>query len=145
MTFLPAIPKQHLKPAANPLTRRSHRREMFWQILLPLAAVSLGAAFLFYFLLAGGIGNIERGAQIAVILLALPTLVLGVVLLGLLLVLNIGIGKLIGWLPEKAAAAQRVAEAMNAGTQRSAGAVTGIVKKLDSLIDRVGSLFRRNF
>ncbi len=142
MTFPPASPKP--VPIANPKTRRAHRGEVFWQILLPLFAGVLGGGFLIYLLLAGGSGSIERGAQIAIILLALPTLLLGFALLALLLVLNGGIVKLLSWLPSQAARAQRAVETVNAGTQRTASTIMRAFMKVDSWGTAARKVFKRN-
>lgn len=144
MAFPQGSPKPVRLPIANPKTRRAHRGEVFWQIVLPLLAGVLGGGFLIYLLLAGGSGSIERGAQIAIILLVLPTLLLGFALLALLLVLNGGIDKLLSWLPPQAARAQRAVETVNAGTQRTASAITRAIMKLDSLGTAAHKVFRRN-
>lgn len=142
MAFPPA--KLQRRPLANPVTHRAHRGEVFWQILLPLFAGVLASAFLFYLLLTGGPVSLERGAQIAVILLALPTLLLGITLLVLMLLLNGGIAKLLNWLPPQAARTQRVVEAVNASTQKTASAITRAIMKLDSLGTAGRKVFRRN-
>ena len=134
-------PKPSQRPAFNPSTHRSHRGEVFGQILLPLVAGVLVCGLLFYLVLAGGGGSIERSAQIAIIFLAIPMLLVGLALLGLLLVLTSGIGKLMSWLPEPAATAQNVVESINRGAQKAARAVT----RPFIAVDAWGTALRRVF
>jgi hypothetical protein len=142
MAFPPANPKSI--PIANQKTRRAHRGEVFWQILLPLFGGVFGGGFLIYLLLAGGSGSIERGAQIAIILLALPTLLLGFALLALLLVLNGGMVKLLGWLPPQAARIQHAAEKVNVRTGVTASAIMRAFMKVDSWGTAARKVFKRN-
>lgn len=134
-------PKPSQRPAFNPSTRRSHRGEMFGQILLPLIAGVLVCGLLFYLVLVGGAGSIERSAQIAIIFLAIPMLLAGLALLGLILVLTSGIGKLMSWLPEPAVVIQNVAESINRGAQKTARAVT----RPFITVDAWGTALRRVF
>lgn len=142
MPFPLTIPKR--QPATNPKTRRSHRGEVFWQILLPMLAGVLVSGILFTLLLAGGTGSIERGAQIAVILLAVPAFFLGIGMLGLLVVLNGGLAKVTRWLPAQTARAQQAVESANAGVQRTAYAIERTVMKVDSWGSAARKVFRRN-
>lgn len=136
------MPKRH--PGINPKTRRAHRGEVFWQILLPLLAGVLVGGFLLYLLLAGGTGSIERGAQIAVILLTVPVFLLGIGMLGLLVGLNGGLAKVTRWLPAQAARAQQAVQSANAGVQRTASAIERTVMKVDSWASAARKVFRRN-
>ena len=142
MPFPPTIPKR--QPAINPRTRRTHRGEVFWQILLPMFAGVLVSGTLFYLLLTGTSGSIERGAQIAVILLAVPALFVGIGMLGLLVVLNGGLVKVTRWLPAQTARAQQAVESANAGVQRTASAIERTVMKVDSWGSAARKVFRRN-
>ncbi|HLE74107.1 MAG TPA: hypothetical protein VI688_07665 [Anaerolineales bacterium] len=139
-----AFPAAKKQPVFNPQTRRAHRGEVFWQILLPLFTGVLAGGVLFYLLLAGGASSVERGAQIVLILLALPTLLLGFGLLALLLVLNHGIGKLMNWLPAQSARAQHFVEIANGRTQRTASTITRAFMKLESWGGAVRRVFKRN-
>lgn len=112
-----------LPPVVNEKTQRSHRREMFWQVWLPLLAGVALSGVLAYLLVAAGRDSLERGAQAAVILLAVPVIFMGIGLLVALLLLNSSIGKLARWLPKQTLRAQQAAESLNSGTQRTADAV----------------------
>jgi hypothetical protein len=142
MPFPPTIPKRH--PGINLKTRRTHRREGFWQILLPMFAGVLVSGILFYLLLTGTSGSIERGAQIAVILLVVPAFFLGIGLLGLLVVLNGGLAKVTSWLPAQTARAQQAVESANVGLQKTASAIERSVMKVDSWGSAARKVFRRN-
>ncbi|MEX2144397.1 MAG: hypothetical protein WD740_07365 [Anaerolineales bacterium] len=128
----------------NPQTRRTHRVELFWQVSLPLFAGILGCGLLFYLLVAGGAGSIERGGQVAVILLALPALLLGFVLLGLLLALNNGLGRALKWLPGQTARVQRIVEGINRGAQKAAAALASPFIQLESWGAALRRVFKRN-
>lgn len=102
-------------PAFNEQARRAHRWQLIWQILLPLV---FGIAFvivLFTLVVQGGAGRIERSAQTASILLAIPLLLSGFGLLFLLIALNSGINRLIAWLPPQSYRIQKAAQKINSG------------------------------
>lgn len=105
-------------------TQRSHRRQVTWQILAPLFASILLLAGVLAFALAGGSAGIERWAQVAAILLALPTIAVGIAILVMTLLVNSGVVKLIKWLPPRAAQVQRVAQGVNTVTQAASRGVT---------------------
>lgn len=68
----------------NPLTYQQHRREVFWQITVPivvggvlLLAVALGAVAA----AVQGVGEINRWSHISLILLIVPTMFVGLILM----------------------------------------------------------------
>jgi predicted PurR-regulated permease PerM len=132
-----------LSTSVNEKTQRSHRREMLWQVWLPLLGGVVLAAFLCYLLIAAGNASIERGAQTAMILLAVPVIFLGIGLLVALLVLNASIGKLARWLPKQTLRAQKAAESLNSGAQKTADAVAAPFVTLESWGDAFRRLWRR--
>jgi predicted PurR-regulated permease PerM len=101
----------------NEKSRRAHRREAFWQIVLPVIVGVILAAVLVFLLVSAGPAQIERSAQIAVILLMAPLLAVGIGLLVSVALLTGGINKLIEWLPERTYLVQRLAEGLNRGTR----------------------------
>lgn len=132
-----------LSASVNEKTQRAHRREMFWQVWLPLLAGVAVCGVLLYLLLAAGSASVERGAQTAVILLAVPVIFLGIGLLVALLVLNSSIGKLARWLPMQTYRVQRAAESVNSGAQQTANALAAPFVALEAWGDALRRLWRR--
>jgi predicted PurR-regulated permease PerM len=129
--------------APNESTQRSHRRQVFWQIVFPLFIGALFAGALFYLALAGGAGSIERSAQIAAILLAFPALALGLGALALILILNSGVAKLIKWLPPRTTQVQRAMQGVNSATQSAADWATKPFILFESWGASLRKVFRR--
>lgn len=96
-------------PERNPVTHAAHRREVFWQITFPLILallILLGlAAFVIY---AGfqGSGSVSRWADVSLIWLLLPAVVITLVVLFILIGLVYLISKLLGVFPGYARLAQ---------------------------------------
>lgn len=124
-------------------TQRSHRRQVTWQILVPLFATILLLAVVLTFALIGGSADIERWAQVAAILLALPTIAVGIAILVMTLLVNTGVVKLIKWLPPRAAQAQRVAQGVNTVTQAASRGATWPFIKLEAWGEALRSIWHR--
>ena len=127
----------------NEKTRRAHKREFFLQVLLPLIAGVAIVAVLFYLLITSAAGNVERGAQIAVILLGLPIIAMGAALLVTLWFLTSNINKLTKWLPERSYQVQRAFEGVNSGTKRMSHLVIQPFLTLESWGSSIKKLFSR--
>jgi len=110
------------KTTYNQKTHRAHRRQVIWQIFLPLLLSIVLAIGLFVLVLLGGSGTIERSAQTATILLSIPMLVLGFIFLFLLVVFSAGLGRLFSWLPPQSFKVQKAAQKLNSGISRVANA-----------------------
>lgn len=108
---------RELRGPVNEISRRAHRRQMLWQVVLPLLVGVVLAVVLVYLLVTAGPAQVERGAQIAVILLMAPLLAVGIGVLVAVALLTGGINKLIDWLPERTLLVQRLAEGLNRGSR----------------------------
>ena len=97
----------------NEETRRAHGRQSFWQIFLPLILGILTAIMVIVLVVRGGAGSIERNAQTATILLAIPVMVSGLVFLFLMILLSLMLGRLMKWLPPRSYQAQKIARRIN--------------------------------
>lgn len=86
-------------PVPNPVTRRKHRREAFWQITFPLIVGILLIVGLAIGLAVGGVGEAGTWSEVAMIFLTLPVLVIGLLFLALFGGLAYGIGSLMRVLP----------------------------------------------
>lgn len=109
------LKSEKTKPAFNEQARRARRWQLIWQIFLPLAFGIAIVIVLFTLVIQGGSGRIERSAQTASILLAIPLLLSGFVLLFLLIALSSGISRLIAWLPPQSYRIQKAAQKINSG------------------------------
>lgn len=110
------------KSSTNQKTQRAHRRQVVWQIYLPLLLGALFAIALFVLILRGGSGTIERSSQTATILLSIPVFVFGLIFLALGIMLIFGLSRLIHWLPPQSFRAQKAAQRINSGIADAANA-----------------------
>ncbi|MCW5877828.1 MAG: hypothetical protein KIS80_03040 [Anaerolineales bacterium] len=138
-----ALPKSKTALVRTERARRSHRKESFWQIVLPLLLGVGLIVYLVYQLLSTQASSSEQAAQVAVILLALPLLVLGIALLAVLVMLMIGVSKLSEWLPQLTVRILDLVETMNAGAHRSAHWAARPFLAIESWTAALGRLFKR--
>ncbi len=82
--------------------RSAYRRQVWLQVYLPLILFTTALIAVVALLWVGGVGDTRVWADTALILVLIPTFVLGLILLALLLALAVLIGKLIGIIPEPA-------------------------------------------
>jgi hypothetical protein len=123
----------HLSPPVerNPETTARFKRQSWWQITFPVLAVALlsVAAVVLVFLLSGPEGTSVVGSY-SLILVIIPTLIGGLVVLGLVIVLTYWIGRLIRAIPPYAYKAQqgtnRVYQWVDRATDRIAGVVIAV-------------------
>ncbi len=102
----------------NEETRRAHRRQTFWQIFLPVTLGVLLVITLFILVVRGGEGGIERSAQTATILLAIPVMLSGLFFLVLMMLFSLMLGRLMKWLPPKSYQAQKIAKRISSGVEQ---------------------------
>jgi hypothetical protein len=111
------------RPAARPVnlkTQASFRRQVRWQVYLPLVLIVLGLVALLVVLASAGVGDTSLWADLSVVLLALPACLLGVVLLAALLAAGVGVARLTALLPPYSFKAQLFLERLRAGMLRAA-------------------------
>ncbi len=82
--------------------RSAYRRQVWLQVYLPLGLFTTALIAVVALLWVNGVGDTRVWADTALILVLIPTFVLGLILLALLLALAVLIGKLIGIIPEPA-------------------------------------------
>jgi hypothetical protein len=123
-------------PERNPVTHAAHRREVFWQITFPLILtllILLGlAAFVIYTGFQGA-GSVSRWADISLIWLLLPAVVVTLVVLLILIGLVYLISKLLGVFPGYARLVQNYFHLAQVRTRSIADKVVEPVLKLRSL------------
>lgn len=79
---------RHLLPERNPKTHAAHRREVFWQILLPLLIgflFVLAAIAAIVFFAAQPASELDRWADVSLIWLILPSLFIALIILVILI------------------------------------------------------------
>ena len=88
---------------------KKHRRELAWQIILPMVLTVIGFAALIgliYFATFEGDGDVGRWAAISTIWIVIPVMVLGLVLLVVLVALVYGMKRLLDITPTYTGLAQ---------------------------------------
>jgi hypothetical protein len=94
-----------------------HRRDVIRQIILPIVLVTVigvGFAALSVYAAAGGSAGVSLWADISLIWLIIPMMVLALVILSLLIALVYGMSKLLGVTPRYSGIAQEYALWLNA-------------------------------
>ena len=89
-------------PERNPATHAVHRREVFWQITFPLIIVLtivLGLTGGVIYAGVIGLGEVSRWADVSLIWLLLPALVVALLMLLMLVGMVMLVAKLLGVLP----------------------------------------------
>lgn len=129
--------------ASNPRTRRAHRRETFWQIVLPLLIGAALAAAAVYALLSGNFGGVQNASQIATIFLILPLFVIGLLFFVITIFLIYALGRALHWIPTKTIHAQRLAEQVSHQAVRGANLLAKPLLFAESWSRAISTLFRR--
>lgn len=118
----------------NPLTHARHRREVFWQITLPLLlglVLFVGVSVLSAL---GNSGEVSRGADVALIWLILPLLVVGLIFLVVLAGLTYGLVFLIRGIPGYARQAQDLVALVADKTRQLGDAAVEPIYRLESFM-----------
>ncbi len=104
----------------NPATQQSFRRQVRWQVYLPLALGLLALIVLVALLARGGVGDPSLWADLTLVLMALPACLLGVILLAALAAAGVGVARLTVLLPPYSFRAQRAMSQLRGGMLRAA-------------------------
>ena len=105
------------RPAHNPKTHAAHRREVFWQITLPMLIgilLVLSALGVIVFLTVQPVTDVERWADVSLIWLILPSLFLALILLAILIGFIVLISYLVRLIPPYALTVQLYIEQFKA-------------------------------
>ncbi len=119
-------------PERNPATYRRHRREVFWQITLPLiagGALVLAGAVGVIWAAASGTDNLGRWVSISLIWMIAPTLLVMAFFIVLLMAIAYGLERGLQVLPPYANRAQRAFTALYKRIRRlTDGAVEPVLR-----------------
>lgn len=139
-----------LAPPVNPVTQRSFRRQVGWQVYLPLGLGVLALIVLAVALASAGVGDASLWADLSLVLMALPACLLGVILFAALVAAGLGVARLTVLLPPYSFQAQRAMSRLRAAMLRAADvSVSPIVAarsagaSAQAGLQMVGRLFRR--
>jgi len=125
---------------------KKHRRELAWQIILPMVLTVIGFAaliVLIYFATFEGDGDVGRWAAISTIWIVIPILLVGLVLLALLVALVYGMKRLLDISPTYTGLAQDYVHLAAGYVRRAADMAVKPVLFLDGVGAGVRRLFGR--
>lgn len=131
-----------LTPAAR------HRKQMLWQVWIPLVAsivITLALAALTIVGAVQGNSQVERWANISAVWVILPVLISGLLLLALIAGLAYGISKLLKKMPDWLLRAQLFMLRLALGIRRAADKATTPVFATNTFSARVSTLFGKIF
>jgi uncharacterized membrane protein YedE/YeeE len=132
-------------PERNPVTYQNHRKEVLWQITIPaiVGILVIVGLLVLVLLVPGGAEGHSRWADISLIWLILPILVLALVLLLIFGGLAYAIVKLIGIIPPYTRKAQDAVDRAGAAVRRASDAAVEPVLRAKSFSASVRALRRR--
>ena len=135
-----------IKPEPNPLTQRQHRKEVLWQITVPLVvgvllllAACIGVPY-------GGATNtimVDRLASVSIIWLIIPMMVIALIFLVITSGLAYGLMRLNGILPVYTRKLQDVFVLIETRVKRAADAAAEPIIKVQSTLARLQVLRRK--
>ncbi len=114
-------PGEKPKLPRNEVTRARHRREVLWQVTMPLVVGLLLILALAGGIFFGGAGNTSLWADVSTIWLLLPVIILALIPLVLLVLFVYGITWLVANLPAYAFMVQQAFRQVEARVQEIAG------------------------
>jgi hypothetical protein len=136
-------------PKRNPVTQAAHRRQVFWQITVPLAAGVFLFVLLAILVSIGGAEHQSRWADIALIWVLCPNILVTLICLILLVAFVYGMFQLTRVLPGFALRVQGFLTRFQSGVQRTSDVLVEPVLKAHSaragrqtLRKQIGNLFK---
>jgi uncharacterized protein involved in cysteine biosynthesis len=144
MSTMDTPSKRRAPTERNPITTRHHRRETWWQISLPLlvgalifVALAVGANF-------GTNEAVGQWARIAMILLAIPVIILALITLVVLVAFIYLIARLTGLIPPYAFLAQEFFARLARMSRQAADKAVEPILRLNAFTAGLGALRRRS-
>ena len=129
--------------AHNPVTRAHHRREILWQVTVPLIVGLLLVAALAGGIILSGVGDAGLWADVSLIWLIAPALALALIPLAILAAMIYGLTFLLGALPPYAQRAQQGFEKIEAGVRRNADRAVEPLLRIHTILGALSALRRR--
>jgi hypothetical protein len=130
-------------PRPDSPTLRAHRRQLVWQILLPVLLVVLIGLAAGVFVIRAGQPADRLGADVALIWLVAPLLVLAVFLLVLLGLMIWGMTRLLQVTPRFSGRAQEIAGRIEGGTKKAADVFASPILRVHEVVAGIASVFKK--
>ena len=130
-------------PDPNPVTQKAHRQDVLRQLTVPVVIVLLAMAGLVFWLIQAGVGDFGLWAQISIIFMVLPALLIGLIVLVILAGLVVGIGYLLGFLPPYARITQDAIQNVKAQAEAGADISAKPIIQIQSFIAMIDTLLGR--
>ena len=111
----------HTSPRPRHPSYLAHRRQVAWQIILPIAFAGLILVGLVYLVVWGTFsasGDVQRWAEISTMWLTLPVMIAALVLLAVLIGITYLVALLAGFIPRYSVPAQKYAAQMLAAARK---------------------------
>jgi hypothetical protein len=131
------------RPSPDSPTLRAHRRQLVWQILLPMLLVVLLGVTAGVFVVRAGAPGDRLGADVALIWLIAPVLVLAVFLLAVLGLTIWGMTRLLQIIPRFTGRAQEIAGRIEGGTKKVADTAAGPILRIREVAAGIDSLLKK--
>ena len=96
---MPEIDFNPRRQTPNPVTRAAYRKQVRWQVYLPLILILLAFALIILAFYLSSTGAASEWADLIVVLLSIPLILLGLVLLGVTIALTIVLTRAIREIP----------------------------------------------
>ncbi len=119
-----------------------HRRQVVWQIVVPVVVAALVIVAVLYLLVTaafGGGGDVSRWAAISTIWLTLPVMIAAFLILAVLVAITVLLVKVQQFIPPYSRRLQRLAFRIDASAKRTAH----IVRRPMLIFPELGGLIRR--
>lgn len=133
-------------PVPNPVTRRKHRQEVFWQVTVPLlvgAILVLAAGVGVIYVGATNLTPVDRWASISIIWLIIPTMFVALIFLAVIASLAYGLARLIGILPKYTRQVQDLFVSIEARVKNAADSAVEPALRVQSIVAGLRALRRR--
>lgn len=133
-------------PVPNPVTRRKHRREVFWQVTVPLlvgAILVLAAGVGVIYVGATNLSPVDRWASISIIWLIIPMMFVALIFLVVIAGLAYGLVRLIGILPKYTRQVQDLFVSIEARVKNAADSAVEPALRVQSIVAGLRALRRR--
>jgi hypothetical protein len=124
-------------------TLRAHRRQLVWQILLPVLLVVLLGVAAGVFVARAGVPGDRLGADVALIWLIAPLLAVALILLVLLAAMVYGMARLLQIVPRFTGRAQEIAGRIEGGTKKAADVAAGPILWVHEVVAVIDSFLKK--
>ena len=130
-------------PERNPVTQKAHGRQVLWQVTLPLALGVIVVLVLAVLVAMAGEAEASLWADISIIFLLIPTILVALLFLIVLVGLIYALVKILQILPRYALIAQNFTYKVERRARSGANRAAEPILRYHSFVAAVRTLFRR--